>query len=188
MASAFTHAFVGIALGKLASGQPRGWRFWVLAKGSAVLPDADVITFALGVDYGDLFGHRGFFHSLLFAFLWAVFVVTMEFRKSNTFWRLTLLFFVITASHPLLDAMTNGGLGVAFFSPFDNTRYFFPWRPIEVSPISISRFFEEGGGLVLRTEFKYIWLPLAPIWFCAWTGRKVIQAARARRQDSGELS
>jgi hypothetical protein len=26
--------------------------------------------------------------------------------------------------------MTNGGLGVAFFSPFDNGRYFLPWRPI----------------------------------------------------------
>src|SRR3954464_15642568 len=185
MASAFTHAFVGIALGSIAGGQPRRWRFWVLAAGSAVLPDADVITFAFGVDYADFFGHRGFFHSLLFALTWALFVVTMEFRKSDAFWRLTLLFFLITASHPLLDAMTNGGLGVAFFSPFDNTRYFFPWRPIEVSPISIRRFFQEGGGLALRTEFKYIWLPLGAIWFCAWTGRKVIRSARDARQELG---
>jgi len=26
--------------------------------------------------------------------------------------------------------MTNGGLGVAYFSPFDNRRYFLPWPPI----------------------------------------------------------
>src|SRR5712671_4718758 len=67
MASAFTHAFAAVALGNMASGKARGWRFWVLAAGSAVLPDADIIGFAFGVDYGDLLGHRGFFHSLLFA-------------------------------------------------------------------------------------------------------------------------
>ncbi|MBK8609138.1 MAG: hypothetical protein IPL84_04125 [Chitinophagaceae bacterium] len=35
------------------------------------------------------------------------------------------LFLLAAASHAILDAMTTGGLGVAF-SPFDNTRYFFP--------------------------------------------------------------
>lgn len=34
--------------------------------------------------------------------------------------------------------LTDGGLGVAFFSPFDNKRYFLPWRPIRVSPISVT--------------------------------------------------
>jgi hypothetical protein len=34
--------------------------------------------------------------------------------------------FLATAGHGLLDAMTNGGLGLAFFSPFDNHRYFLP--------------------------------------------------------------
>jgi len=188
MASAFTHAFTAIALGKIASGEPQGWRFWVLAAGSAVLPDADVITFAFGVDYADFLGHRGFFHSLLFALLWAMFVVATEFRKRRSFWRLTLLFFVFTASHPVLDAMTNGGLGVAFFAPFDNTRYFFPWRPIEVSPISVSRFFREGGGVVLQTEFKYVWLPLTAIWLCVWTARKSILAGRAGAQPNTEAN
>jgi inner membrane protein len=55
--------------------------------------------------------------------------------------------------------MTNGGLGVAFFSPFDNTRYFLPWRPIRVSPISIHRFFSGGGYAVLQTELVWIWVP-----------------------------
>nr|HRC76832.1 rhodanese-like domain-containing protein [Kouleothrix sp.] len=32
--------------------------------------------------------------------------------------------------HGVLDAMTDGGLGVAFFAPFSATRYFFPFRPI----------------------------------------------------------
>ena len=38
------------------------------------------------------------------------------------------------ASHGVLDALTDGGSGVAFLAPFDDTRYFFPWRPIRVSP------------------------------------------------------
>jgi len=184
MASAFTHAFAAVALGKIACERARGWRFWVLAVGSAVLPDADVITFAFGVDYGSLFGHRGFFHSLFFALIWSLFVVALELRKEHQFWRLTLLFFVLTASHPFLDAMTNGGLGVAFFAPFDNTRYFFSWRPLEVSPISVTRFFEEGGGLVLRTEFTYVWLPLISVWLCVWTWRRVVEAMRSSREET----
>jgi len=49
MASAFTHAFVAIALGKIVSGERKGWRFWVLTAGSAVLPDGDVITLGIRV-------------------------------------------------------------------------------------------------------------------------------------------
>ena len=55
--------------------------------------------------------------------------------------------------------MTNGGLGVAFFSPFDNTRYFLPWRPIRVSPIAVTRFFTPRGLAILQNEAVWIWLP-----------------------------
>jgi inner membrane protein len=54
----------------------------------------------------------------------------------------------------VLDAMTNGGLGVAFFAPFDTTRYFFPWRPITVSPIGVGSFFTHRGALVVLSEIK----------------------------------
>ena len=73
---------------------------------------------------------------------------------------LLILFFTIcTASHAVLDALTTGGLGVAFFSPFDSTRYFFPWRPIQVSPIGVERFFSEKGIKVLLSEFVWIVIP-----------------------------
>ena len=55
--------------------------------------------------------------------------------------------------------MTNGGLGVAFFSPFDTTRYFFPVRPVLVSPIGVSEFFNAYGVRVLISEAVWIWLP-----------------------------
>lgn len=67
--------------------------------------------------------------------------------------------FVATASHDCLDAMTDGGLGVAFFSPFDDWRYFLPWRPIHVSPIGVARLFSQRGLTVLQSELLWIWLP-----------------------------
>jgi inner membrane protein len=70
-----------------------------------------------------------------------------------------MFLFLATASHGVLDAMTNGGLGVAFFSPFNNGRYFFPWRPVHVSPISVKRFFSGGGYAVLQSELLWIWAP-----------------------------
>ncbi len=66
-----------------------------------------------------------------------------------------------TASHSILDAMTTGGKGVAFFSPFNNTRFFFPWRPIKVSPLGIMKFFSERGLKVIYSELIWIGIPSA---------------------------
>ena len=54
--------------------------------------------------------------------------------------------------------MTDGGLGVAFFAPFDDTRYFFPFRPIKVSPIGLS-FFSARGLDVIWSEFLLVCIP-----------------------------
>ena len=37
-------------------------------------------------------------------------------------------------THPLLDALTNGGRGVMLLLPFSCARLFFPWRPIYTPP------------------------------------------------------
>ncbi len=68
----------------------------------------------------------------------------------------------MTASHGLLDAFTNGGQGVGFFLPFDTRRYFFPWHPIQVSPIGFA-FFSERGMSVLLSEMLWVWLPTAAL-------------------------
>lgn len=52
-----------------------------------------------------------------------------------------LYLFLATISHSLLDALTNGGMGVALFAPFDNRRFFFPFRPIEVAYFGVSWLF-----------------------------------------------
>ncbi len=161
MASLFSHAAAAGALGQAAPEPYRkNWRFWYMAVLCACLPDADVAGFAFGIKYGDLWGHRGMTHSLLFAAGLGVLAsarLKPEWRKDG--WKLAGLFAAITASHGFLDAFTNGGLGVAFFSPFDRSRYFFPWTPIEVSPIGASRFFSARGIAVLVSELKWVWLP-----------------------------
>ena len=72
-------------------------------------------------------------------------------------------FFLVTASHGILDAMTDGGLGVAFFAPFNNSRYFLPWRPVMVSPIGVGPFFSRYGLNVLLSEVVWIWAPIVMV-------------------------
>jgi len=95
-------------------------------------------------------------------------VVSLTFRErvvcSWTWWSYVLYFFVVTASHVVLDAITDGGRGIAFFAPLDTTRYFFPWRPVHVSPISIRAFFSNRGLQILRSELVFIWLPTTLLW------------------------
>jgi inner membrane protein len=161
----FTHAVVAGGAGHIFGGGKRlPLRFWVLSVVCSILPDSDVVSFSFGLPYSHFFGHRGFFHSILFASVLSVFVVCVFFRSyklfSKTWWIYVSYFFVAGASHGVLDAFTDGGLGIALFSPFDSTRYFFPFRPLLVSPIGLKSFFSEWGAKVMITEVIYAWLPL----------------------------
>ncbi len=164
MASAFSHAVVALGLGSPFHKTQIPIRVWVAGVVCSVLPDLDVIGFRFGIRYGDFLGHRGFSHSLVFAALLAsagaIVLVQHKALGIGPFSLFSYLF-LVTASHGFLDAMTDGGLGVAFFSPFDNHRYFFPWRPIHVSPIAVARFFTPQGLAILQSEFEWIWLPTA---------------------------
>ena len=162
MASIFGHALTAVTLGTSFSKTLTSSKFWLLGIICAILPDADVIGFSFNIDYSSFWGHRGFSHSLVFALLLGVFVTFIFYRNSflSKKGMLYILFFTLcTASHAVLDAMTTGGLGVAFFSPFDDTRYFFSWRPIRVSPIGIARFFSERGLKVITSELIWIGIP-----------------------------
>lgn len=180
MASAFSHAFVAVVMGKIFVRGSMPLRFWVLSILCSILPDADVIGFAFGIRYGDWLGHRGFSHSLLFALLVAGVIVWLAFRKlseGRSKAALIFYFFLVTASHGFLDALTNGGLGIAFFSPLDTTRYFFPYRPVEVSPIGLGAFFSSWGAAVMLSELLWIWLPVSLI-LVAVVGFRRMRAAR----------
>lgn len=158
MPTVLTHAVAAAALVPVA----RTRRLWPLAAvgaACAVAPDLDVVGLALGVDYGDPLGHRGLSHSLAAAVLLAAVVAACVPR-----WRrpaVGLYLFAATASHGLLDMLTDGGLGVALLGPFVGERLFFPVRPIEVSPIGVSGFLTSRGAEVLASEALWVWLPSA---------------------------
>ncbi|MCX2738710.1 metal-dependent hydrolase [Pontibacter anaerobius] len=163
MASAFAHALAAIALGKTYPNKYTSAKFWILGILCTILPDADVVMFKFGVPYEHMFGHRGFSHSLVFALLLGIAVTAVFYRGTKLTSKpgllLILFFSLCTASHILLDALTNGGLGVAVFAPFDDTRYFLPWRPIQVSPIGVRNFFSQWGWRVIKSELVWVGLP-----------------------------
>jgi inner membrane protein len=184
MPSVFSHAIAAAAIGGVAVGGRSRAILWGLGAVCAIVPDADVVSVFLGVPYRHMLGHRGLSHSLPFAAVLAV-VVTAAVRwtlpASPGAPRLWTFFFAATASHGLLDSMTNGGLGVAFFAPFSGARYFSPWRPILVSPISVQAFLSYHGVRVMWSELWWVWLPAALVCLAGLALRR----ATSRRLPSG---
>ena len=127
---------------------------------AAVVPDLDVLAFRLGIPYAADFGHRGFSHSLLLALIVALVGASLARSLHSTFKRSFWFLFVAMASHGILDAFTNGGLGVALLWPFSVERFFAPFHPIEVAPLGLSRFLSLRGIAVLWSEVLWVWLPL----------------------------
>jgi inner membrane protein len=170
MPSVFSHAIAAVAIGGAVVGGPSRLTIWTLGAICAVVPDLDVVSFHFGLPYGHMLGHRGLSHSLPFAAVLAS-IVTMSLCRIRTaspnITRLWAFFFLATASHGVLDAMTDGGLGVAFFAPFSDTRYFFPWRPIVVSPIGVGEFFGPRGLRVMSSELGWVWLPSAVVFLAS---------------------
>jgi inner membrane protein len=161
MPTVMTHAVVGIALGALTSFPSRRWLFWIVSAALPILPDLDVLGPALGIRFHSMWGHRGISHSLAGALVIGVIIALLVHRHVGArVGPLTLYFALITASHGVLDALTTGGPGVAFWAPFADTRYFFPWRPIPVSPLA-ANFFSDWGWRVFKAELVWIWLPAA---------------------------
>ncbi len=142
MPTIISHPFVALAFYPPFRKYQFGPSIYLTGAVCSIFPDLDVIGFQFGISYGDLLGHRGLSHSIAFALVLSLLVANVFIRKQKSSRFAVFLFlFLCTLSHGILDAFTDGGLGVAFFSPFSNTRYFFPWRPLKVSPIGIFSFY-----------------------------------------------
>ena len=145
------HIAVGMAAARVEGRASPSWRAVALWSALSLLPDADVIGFALGVQYADPWGHRGATHSLMFSAVAGAAIGLAMWRHGRRAVRIAALAALILASHAILDTMTDGGLGCALFWPFDHTRYFAPWRPIPVAPIGL-RFLSPGVATLVLIE------------------------------------
>jgi inner membrane protein len=133
----------------------------------ASAPDLDVIAFALGIPYAAEWGHRGAAHSLGFALALALLLAGIARGLGAPFGRALAAFAASLVSHGLLDIFTDGGLGIALFWPFSDTRVFAPWQPLPVAPI--------GAGMLSRRGLEVLVIEavvFAPLWlFAVWPRR-----------------
>jgi inner membrane protein len=165
------HVIVGAAAARFDLGARRTrWTAFgvgVVWSGLSLLPDADVVGFRLGVPYEAPFGHRGATHSLAFALavalaVWAfaTFVRAAELPARRT----ALIALAVVASHPLLDTLTDGGLGCALLWPFSTERFFAPWTPLPVAPIGRAFLSAEGVRVALFEIIALSPLAIYTLW------------------------
>ena len=156
------HVAVGMALGRFEAGSA-SWKRRVALMGFlsllALLPDADVVAFALRIPYAAPWGHRGASHSFVFAGAVALAVAALARWKGESATRWGVLTFLAVGSHGILDTLTDGGLGAALYWPFSDARIFAPVRPLPVAPI--------GAGM-LTARGLYVSLVELLVFLPAW--------------------
>jgi inner membrane protein len=161
MPTILTHPAVPLAIGMGLGGRVIPPHLLAAGIVTSILPDIDVVGFNFDISYAAAYGHRGLTHSPLVAaavaLCGAAVARTFGARPATTFWFL----FIAMASHGVLDACTNGGLGIAFLWPWSDERFFAPFRVIQVSPIGLTRFVSGRGLDVLLSELQWVWLPCA---------------------------
>ena len=173
MPTIVTHAAVPLAIGLGLGSRTIPPRLLAAGIVASMAPDLDAVGLHLGIAYSDIDGHRGLMHSLAFAVLLAVVAAMAADPLRTTRARAFVFVLACAASHGLLDMMTTGGLGVAWFWPLSDTRHFLPWRVIRVSPLTLQRLLGPVGRAVMVSELRTVWLPAALLCATAWAVRAV---------------
>ncbi|MBF5041780.1 metal-dependent hydrolase [Aggregicoccus sp. 17bor-14] len=160
------HVAVGMALGRRYTGRARGGLVPLALLGAlALLPDADVVAFRLGIPYAAPWGHRGASHSLaLAALLGLLAALLVRLLRAPGAARAGLFTFVAVASHGLLDTLTDGGLGAALLWPASNARFFAPLRPLPVAPIGAGMLSARGLYVLLVETLLFLPFFLYALW------------------------
>lgn len=158
------HVAVGFAVARAHEGR-FNWKAAVAFSTFSLVPDLDVVAFKFGIPYGAPFGHRGATHSIAFALVMglAAWLLTRS-------WKSTIALTIVVLSHPLLDMLTDGGLGVGLFWPVTSERFFFPWRPLPVAPIGVGML-SARGMYVLAVEA----VAFLPLWLYAFTRKRQLK-------------
>src|SRR5699024_8508888 len=188
MPTVITHAAVPLCIGLGLGSKVIPPRLLFAGIILAMLPDADVLSFKFGIAYGNVFGHRGFTHSLVFAFvvpLLCVLIGRRWFRAGLI--RCWLFLTVSLLSHSLLDSVTTGGKGVGWLWPWSDERFFAPWQVIKVAPFALSRYTTPYGHQVIISELMWVWLPGMVLMGMLWWRRRYPDAKPRIRQQRNYL-
>lgn len=159
MPTIVTHAAVplciGLGLGKKII--PTGLLLTGIA--FSMIPDLDVLSFKLNIPYANEFGHRGFTHSLMFAFLLPTLALLFKRYFNVSYGRIWCFLLLSLLSHSILDSLTTGGLGVGWLWPWSQQRFFAPLQVIKVAPFQLSQYLKPNGIAVIKSEILWVWMP-----------------------------
>ena len=166
MPSAVSHFIIGATLALPFTGVPsirkevRPVGLMCSAGVLAVAPDLDTAFHGI-IPYAHFLGHRGFVHSPFFAFLFAVILSSLLYAVARdlgfrAFFGITAAFTLALASHGILDAMTDAGLGVMLLYPYSEERLFLPWRPFYAPPIKLSNLSYSKVQMMLESELPIV--------------------------------
>lgn len=173
MALFITHGIFASLLSYIWRDKKTKFTVFILIFISSILPDIDFIFDGKG---SGMFTHRGITHSLFFSAVIGVLFSALFLSSVKSFGESLLLmfiFFLASASHSCLDAMTNATYGVCFFCPFDDDRYFFPITPFSAYTIGSShKGFRPGlGNSVwgsILPEIIWVWIPTFGIYMISY--------------------
>lgn len=122
-----THIALGVCIGELIAGKKLKRKAWIAGAVFQSLPDIDFIAGSWLSPAEDLLAHRGFTHSLLFAFLFSISIARLLSRlhyfKKYTFRGWLLFCGIELLIHIFLDSMNVYGTG--WLEPFSHNRFAF---------------------------------------------------------------
>jgi len=162
MATTFSHPIPALAVSLVCGSKYVPPRLAVAILIASILPDIDIIGYAMGYRYPSPFAHRGFTHSLTFALALSLLALAaaprMETKRGIAFFAVLLALL----SHYFLDAM-GSRLGVPILWPFDEARHALPW-PSSISAMlnwwNPPRFFSSWwADRFVRIELLTVWMP-----------------------------
>src|SRR5881398_1755630 len=95
MCSIITHPAVPLALSGFLPQENVSPALLLAGAVCSIIPDLDVVGFRFGISYGDILGHCGFTHSLLFAVILAALLMFTLFRnRAGKTWVILLFLFL----------------------------------------------------------------------------------------------
>ena len=167
MPSLLGHAVAGLAITTAFHREKLPRRTWALAAFCAMAPDLDWFVSFLHIARGHALNHRGAAHSLFAALVFAAVAYFLGFRKDQRRGAVWLCLTVAALSHGLLDACTAGGVGVALFMPFSDTRWACIWQPGQVAPLPMGR--EHVTSFLASLWTEAFWIGLPSLAVAAWS-------------------
>jgi inner membrane protein len=184
-----THIVLGACIGEAIAGKKLGKRAMLAGAVAQSIPDVDFLSTFWLRDAGDIIGHRGFTHSILFGILATIFlswIARTVFRGNGVPWKTWfLLIGVNVATHLFIDGFNAYGVG--WLEPFSHKRFSFHVLFVADPFFSFWPFLGFMALLVLRqrSSRRKLWwklgIGISTVYLLYATVNKLIVQADVRR-------